>query len=150
MCRPHSLTTFASWGGIILPMNAKRQTGTIIIPFGALPEKHELETATVFTGTGVDVEFIVPNRTRGTKTPDIRMDGLDWEIKVPKGSSSRTIENNFRAAVKQSVNVIFDLRRTPLPDEKCIAQLKKEFEPRKRIKQLRVITKHEQILTFGK
>lgn len=76
-------------------MNAKRQTGTIIIPFGALPEKHELETATVFTGTGVDVEFIVPNRTRGTKTPDIRMDGLDWEIKVPKGSSSRTIENSL-------------------------------------------------------
>ncbi|MDR1195402.1 MAG: hypothetical protein LBL00_02890 [Endomicrobium sp.] len=120
--------------------------GKIIIPYGVNPEPHELETAKFFNKLGKDVTFIAPVYEKGAKTPDIRMDGLLWEIKAPKGNSSRTIENNLRAALRQSANLIIDLRRTKLSEQKAISQINREFKLRKNIVKLIIIKKNQKLL----
>jgi len=114
------------------------------------PNEHEFLTAKFLSNLGNDIVFIALNRRRGAKTPDIIMNGVDWEIKCPRGCSSRTIENNFRAAVQQSGNIIFDLRHTPLPDENCIRELQREFAPRKFAKKMIIITKKQKIIDIKK
>lgn len=84
--------------------NIKRQPGKTVIPYGVLPELHELQTAAVFLAQGFDVEFIVPSRTRGSKTPDVMIDGVLWEIKSPLGHGKKTVEKQLQRASKQSKN----------------------------------------------
>jgi hypothetical protein len=98
------------------------------------PSENEFLTAKFLSSLGKDVVFIAPDRTPTSKTPDILMDGVGWEIKSPRGNSLRTIENNFRNAVKQSFYLIFDLRHTHLKDQDCLKKLQKEFSLRKKLK----------------
>ena len=120
--------------------------GKTIIPFEYRPESHELETAKFFNKLGKDVEFLIPSREKHSRTPDIKMDNILWEIKSPKGGSSRTIENNLRTALKQSENLIVDLRRTKLNERKALSQINKEFKMIKKIKRLIVIQKNQKLL----
>ena len=55
------------------------------------PEKHELETAKYFAGIGKDIVFLKPSSIPNIHTPDILMDGVEWEMKCPSGSSKGTI-----------------------------------------------------------
>jgi hypothetical protein len=88
--------------------------GKTIIPYGVFPEPHELETARFFNKLGKNVEFLVPSYIKGSKTPDVKMDNILWEIKSPKGDSKYTFQHAFKEALRQSYNVIFDLRRNPV------------------------------------
>ena len=72
------------------------------------PEKHERSTATFFTKRGEDVEFICPHSIKGSHNPDFLMHGKIWEIKSPITYSNSSFEYNFRRAMKQSNNIIFD------------------------------------------
>ncbi|MBO7453682.1 MAG: hypothetical protein J6U54_25400 [Clostridiales bacterium] len=110
------------------------------------PEKHEFDTAKYFADLGKDVVFIKPSTIKGQHTPDIRMDGFEWEIKSPQGNSKRTIENNFRSAVMQSKYIIFDLRRIKLHDNQCVPKLEKEFRVRRYLKKLLIIKKDGTLL----
>jgi hypothetical protein len=123
-----------------------KKHGKTITPYGAIPEPHELDTARILNKLGKDVEFLPLVYAKGVKTPDIKMDELLWEIKSPKGDSSRTIENNLRAALKQSVNLIVDLRRTKLNEQKAISQISREFKLRKNIVRLLIIKKNQKLL----
>jgi hypothetical protein len=124
-----------------------KKYGRIIIPAGIIPEKHELEAASFFAARGKDIEFLLPRFAKGVKNPDIRMDGIIWEIKSPRGKSKRTIENNYRAAQHQSENVIFDIRKIGMDENIAIAKIKREFSLRRdRIKRIKVITKSNIIL----
>ena len=105
------------------------------------PEKHELLAAKYFADLGKDIVFIRPSDGEGIHRPDFRMDGVEWELKSPTGRSKRTIENNFRDAVKQSRYIIFDLRRIQLTDDMSVKQIKKEFSVRKYLKRLLIIHK---------
>ena len=87
-----------------------------------------------------------PSTIKGQHTPDIRMDGFEWEIKSPQGNSKRTIENNFRNAVMQSKYIIFDLRRIKLHDNQCVPKLEKEFRVRRYLKKLLIIKKDGTLL----
>jgi hypothetical protein len=49
--------------------------------------------------------------------------GVRWEIKSPVGNGKKTIDNNLRAAHKQSRNVVLDLRRTKLHQSKALARI---------------------------
>lgn len=90
-------------------MRKNKRAGSIIVPKGALIQPHELMAATVLSWTGDDVEFLLPGiHCRA----DITFRGLEWEIKSP-------IENNLRAALKQSQNVIIDLSRIKQDETKC-------------------------------
>jgi hypothetical protein len=127
-------------------MTAKSISGKIVIPSSLLPELHELQTASFLANLGRDVEFLIPIDKDHIKTPDIKMDGILWEIKAPKGNSSRTVENNLRTALMQSKNLILDLRRSKLNEQKAISQVNKEFKLRKNITNLIVITKSRRLL----
>lgn len=120
--------------------------GKTIIPFGAHPEEHEKEIAKILNKYGKNVEFLIPVEAKYAKTPDITMDGMFWEIKAPNGSSNRTIENNLRCALKQSKNIIIDLRRIKIDETKAINQIKEKFIKVKTIKKIIIIKKNSKIL----
>lgn len=113
-----------------------------------LPEKHEYETARYFADRGHDIVFIPPNNSPKTHTPDFMMDGVAWEVKCPQGKSRRTLENNFRNARLQSDSIIFDLRRSNLPEEKSLVELEHRFKQKKDVKRLLIIKKNGSILKY--
>jgi hypothetical protein len=78
------------------------------------------------------------------------MNALEWELKSPIGHSKTTISNNLANAKLQSPNVVFDSRRTKLPDEKIISELVKQLKKRKSLYRIIVITKDENIVEIGK
>ncbi len=109
-----------------------------------------MDTAKFFSAMGKDVVFLKPSSIPNTHTPDILMDGVEWEMKCPQGNGKRTIEENFRKAVKQSKYIIFDLRLIKLPEKQCISQLEKEFNARNYLKKLYVIKKDGELLQYPK
>lgn len=119
-----------------------------IIANGVVLEKHENSTVVFLTSKGFDIELIPPVLDR--KTPDIKMDKLFWEIKRPTANSKYTIPHAFKSALKQSPNIIFDLRSSKLHQEPSFNRLKKEFELSKSVKQLKVILKSQKIIDFTK
>lgn len=123
----------------------KSKIGHITVPKDALVQPHEFNVATILSWTGEDVEFIP---TGHMHTPDIRYQGLLWEIKSPLGSSSRTLENNMRLALKQSTNIIIDLQRLGLPDEKSVGVVKRRAEKLGKKCRIMVITKTKKIIKF--
>ena len=112
------------------------------------PEPLEFETAKYFASLGKNVVFILPSHIPNQHSPDIRMDGVEWEIKCPIGKSKRTLENNMRKALKQSQNIIFDSRHLKLSEKSSITQLEYEFNNRKRIKKLLIIKKDGELLVY--
>ena len=130
---------------------ARRRIGTIIVPPGVFIDIHEKMTVDFLaTKIGSNVTFLVPERHKGVKTPDIEMNGLRWEIKSPTGKSSRTIENNLRTATKQSPNVIIDLRRIDgrIPTAKLLKEVERQFNLSKSIKYIIVINRQEEYIDF--
>lgn len=121
----------------------KKKIGHITVPKTALVQPHEFNVATILSWTGEDVEFIP---TSHTHTPDIRFRGLEWEIKSPIGKSSRTIENNMRLALKQSSNIIIDLSRMKLPEEKCLHEVERQNSLIRGKHRVLVITKAKKII----
>ena len=114
------------------------------------PEKSEFETAKYLAEKGKNIVFIRPSSIPNQHRPDILMDGLEWEIKCPKGKSRRTIENNMRKAIMQSHNIIFDLRHTKLSESKSIAKLEHEFKINTRLKKIYIIKKDWTLLFYKK
>ncbi len=121
----------------------KNKIGHITVPKNALVQPHEFNVATILSWTGKDVEFMP---TSHMHTPDIKYQGLLWEIKSPQGSSSRTIENNMRLALKQSSNIIVDLSRMKLPERKCLHEVKRQNDLIRGKHRVLVITKKQKIL----
>lgn len=127
----------------------KKKIGTIIVPPGVFVNIHEKLAADFLASKlGKDITFLIPDRHRGIKTPDIEMDGLRWEIKSPSGKSPRTIENNLRAALRQSPSIILDLRRMDgrIPTKKHMAEVERQFTLAKSIKHIIVITRQDKHL----
>ena len=112
------------------------------------PESLEFETAKYFAALGKNVVFILPSHIPNQHSPDIKMDGVEWEIKCPVGKSKRTLENNMRKALKQSRNIIFDLRHLKLSEKSSINQLENEFKNRTRIKKYLIIKKDGELIEF--
>ena len=95
------------------------------------PEPEEFETAKFFSDLGKKIVFICPSSIPGQRRPDIVMDGLEWEIKCPRGKSKRTIEKCIITAVGQSPYIIIDLRYIKLPEKFCISQIEINFKQKK-------------------
>ena len=112
------------------------------------PEKHEYETAKYFAKRGLDVSFIEPSNIQGTNSPDFEMCGKRWETKSPIGSNLRTYEDLFKKALKQSENIIFDLRRLkPSDEERCFNRLQ-YLRKVSKAKNLLIITRDGRLLTI--
>ena len=113
---------------------------------GVLLQQYEMSTVVFLTQQGFDVALIPPQRRKGAHTPDIHMQGLDWEMKRPKGQSAHTIKRAFKTASRQSVNIIFDLRSSKMPDEVNLPKLEKEFADLRSVRRLIIITKDGTII----
>ena len=129
--------------------NMKRRKGKII-PNGVILEPHEYETVTFLTEQGFNIELIKPTHTPKMKNPDIMMNGLIWEMKCPQGKSWKTVEQNFKAATKQSGNIVFDLRKYKGKEDEAIRCLKRRFHQTSKCRKLKIITKSQEILDFLK
>lgn len=121
-----------------------------IIPNGVRPEPHELDTILFFTELGKEVELIIPSNTPHAKTPDLFMDGLNWEIKSPLNNQRRTIERLFYSASNQSSNIIMDLRRLKKGQDGAIATLEKSFKNTRKVRKLYIITKENELKVYKK
>lgn len=117
-----------------------------ITPNGVILQPHETATVVFLTQQGLDVELIPPQRRKGAHTPDIRMLGSEWEMKCPTGRSPHTIKRAFKTALKQSPNMIFDLRKSKVPEAATLAKLGKEFTEVRKAKRLLIITKGGRLL----
>ena len=107
----------------------------------ALPEEHEFETAKFFSLMGKDIVFIKPSNIPNVHTPDIIMDGTEWEIKCPEGKSKRTIEQILKKGENQSRNIVIDLRWIKIPEKQCLSQIEFNFNTKPKIKRIFIITK---------
>lgn len=78
------------------------------------------------------------------------MNGLEWEIKAPKGEGKWLIKNTLKKAQHQSENIIIDLRRIKIPEDKCLPSINREFLHSKRIKRIIIVTKKGELLELNK
>lgn len=113
-------------------------------------EDHEYKTVKLLLEHGYDIELIPPMQVKGMNTPDIQFDGIVWEIKSPTGGGKHTIKHNIQNAKRQSRNVIIDLRRCGLPEERAIKESEHHFSLSKRLQRMKIITKSEEILDYYK
>lgn len=110
------------------------------------PLAHEFLVAKILSQNGKNVIFIPPSNVPGNHKPDFIIDGKEYELKSPQGNSKRTIQTNIHRAMLQSDKIIIDLHRIKLNEENSIAKIKYEFEVRKKIKEILIITKKGIIL----
>ena len=113
-------------------------------------EEHEYQTVKLLLEEGHDIELIPPSNIKGYHSPDIVMDGTPWEMKAPIGNGKYTAQNIIQAAAQQSGNIIIDLRRCKMPEDKAINAFKREFSISKRMKVMKIINKNGEILDFPK
>lgn len=121
-----------------------------IIPHGVSLEKHENDTVVFFTNLGKTIELIPPSNTPCSRRPDFIMDGIEWEMKSPHETKNIVVERAFHKALRQSCNVIIDLRGAKGEDTIAINHLQKCFIASKKAKRLYAITKQCQLLDFAK
>ena len=121
-----------------------------IIPNGVVLKEHENATVVFLTDLGYDIELIPKSNAKGVHTPDIKIGKIKWEMKSPKGEGKYLMANTIQKAVKQSNDIIIDLRRTKRHQTKCLHELQKEFAKSNSIKRLKIITKNGRVVDFEK
>ena len=127
--------------------------GQLITPAGLTnpPKQHEVDAAEILAlHYRTTVEFIRPIDDYKRKSPDIKMLGVEWEIKTPKGKSKSTIGTQFSRASKQSGNIIIDTRHTKLKYERIETTVKLEMSKRHEVKKVILIRKPKIIVEFFK
>jgi len=132
---------------------SKKIVAKVTIPLGHPnpPESHEVDAAFILARHfNCEVIFIIPKVDYKRKTPDIIMNGVEWEMKSPIGASRATIENQFRRASQQSKNIIIDTRRSSLAFEVYIKSVAFEMKKRRYIKNVLLIDKYGEVVVFEK
>lgn len=125
-------------------LSKKKSQGRIIIPVGVTPWQHELRVARILAAAGHAVEFLPE---RNSKTADILLDGVVYEIKSPISNKPDKLERNLKRALKQSTNIIFDSHRIKnMTDYNVMRFIKKKVAEQKQIKRLIYITKFGKII----
>ncbi len=113
--------------------------GKVVVPANANPWPHELRVAKILALAGYAVEFIPETNT---KTADILLDGIEFEIKSPKSANANSLEHILKKAVKQSCNIIIDTSRMKnVRDDNTRRFLVNQVRIRKQINNLTMITK---------
>ncbi len=108
------------------------------------PKDHELSAAFILADYfKSDVIFLRPQTD---KTPDVEVSGTKWEIKSPKGNGKKTIDNNFRTARKQSRNIVIDLRRIKMHQNKVTARINFFLSTPHNFKRVLVVAKSKKVI----
>ncbi len=118
--------------------------GKIIIPSGIVLWPHEMRVARILSNAGHKVEFIPKSHTR---TADILLNGVEFEIKSPEHFNPNTLEHMIRDALKQSANIIIDISRVKkIPSNQIQRFLIRQIYRNSRIKRMLMITKRGEII----
>lgn len=121
--------------------------GKVVVPANANPWPHELRVAKILALAGYSVEFIPETNT---KTADILLDGIEFEIKSPKSANANSLEHILKKAVKQSCNIIIDTSRMKnVRDDNTRRFLINQVRIRRQINNLIMITKQGQIIDIS-
>lgn len=121
--------------------------GKIIIPANANPWPHEQRVAKVLSLAGHTVEFLPK---LNTKTADILLDGVEFEIKSPRSNNANSLEHTLKKAIKQSYNIIIDTARMKNARNNNVQKfLITQVCIRKQIKRLLMVTKQGQIIDIS-
>lgn len=111
------------------------------------PRPHEMRaTKTLAELFKSDIVFI---RRTQSKTPDLYVlkTNICWELKSPIGNGKHTMQSNLREASKQSENIILDLTRSKMSDEKAISRAKDFLrKERSSIKRLKILLKDKRLV----
>lgn len=127
-----------------------RKRGIITIPADTHVWRHELITVQALAHKGYDITFLPANNANRSKSPDILMMGVKWEIKSPKTDKLSAIERNLKRATKQSGNIILDsCRLRTLRDATVQKLLIQKFRQQKAIKRLLFINRRREIIDIG-
>lgn len=119
----------------------------IFISSGRKVWPHENRVAKILAMAEHNVEFLLEN---GQKSPDILLDGIEFEIKSPKTVSTNTLEHLLKRGLRQCSNLIIDTSRTKMRDDKMRSFLVMQMRKSKQIKRMLMITKRGQIIDiFG-
>lgn len=122
---------------------------------GARPSAPEIEVVEFLVLHNIPkqyIKFLKPSRIKGSKTPDLLIDGVYWEIKSLDKLGKYTLEHTLRTGLKQADNLIIDLRKLSIDLEKKAAkEIEQGFLKRKSWKGLIVIVRYDgECLTFSK
>lgn len=120
-----------------------REKPGIYIPPGRKVWAHEMRVAKVLAMAGHDIEFLLEGSQR---SPDIRLDGVEFEIKSPKTSSVNTLEHLLKDGLKQCSNLIIDSSRTKMRDDRMKRFLVAQVRSRRQMKRALLVTKRGQII----
>lgn len=124
------------------------EIGQVIIPGNTEPWPHEIRIAKILANAGFHVQFIA--KANNIKTPDMIVDGIEYELKSPRSGKMVAIERNLKRATKQSVNIIFDSSRMRgLRDDRILRNVIFQAEKQKLIKRIIFIDKAGQIRKFA-
>ena len=70
----------------------------------------------------------------------------EWELKCPTGGSRSTIQNQFRRAKLQALNIIIDTRRSKLSYEVIEKRVRFEMKNHPKMKKVILINKFAKIV----
>jgi hypothetical protein len=129
---------------------AKKKVGKVIVPPGLkpTPKENELAVANLIANYfELDVEFIVS--TTVAVTPDFCIDGFYWELKTPRGSGKRTIENLLRKASRQAANIIVDLSYTKMTRKTVEGEILRQAKKGRKFKRVIIITKTMKVIDLA-
>lgn len=127
--------------------NRKQKNRIILVP-GRRVWPHELRIANILAMAGHQVEFLSEGNI---PMPDIKLDGIEYEIKSPERMNANTLEHTLKDALKQSSNIIIDSSRMrgKVRDDSIRKFLVMQLRHRRQIKRLLFITKRGQIIDIG-
>lgn len=112
------------------------------------PRPAEYSAAEILTDFfKANIEFIQEGRTR---TPDLLINGQEWEIKRPTGVKESSVLHQFQRASKQAKNMIFDGRASRLHQNKLKHLVQDCFDNSKIIKRLVMIDSRDRVIELKK
>lgn len=124
--------------------------GKIIEPSRGNIREHERRTAKAIANMGLTVEFILESDQDFTKSPDILIEGIRWEMKSPTTDKLKQIQNNLKKANRQSKNIIIDSQRVKrIPDSKIQAFLLQRLKAQKSIERLLFVNRRREVIDIN-
>ena len=121
----------------------KKKLGRIVVTPDVNVQPHEWDTARALARAGYDVEFIRKSEDFRARSADVLIDGIAWEIKSPKSTHMRKVQDNLRRALHQSSYVVFDCRRMKnIPDTAIKREFMKWAKELKELAGLKCVDRH--------
>ena len=121
-----------------------------------VPHNHKIRSAEL------DAAGILANHFRTTvrvlrkserfmeSSADFEIAGISYELKTPITSSVRSIKNLIQDATKQSKNVVIDIRKSRITEQKMIPICTERLENLKKLKKIVLIVNKKIVLEFSK